>query len=105
MFLFTAIAMTLTIGLFLAFMFTQDIKKTILKVIAIILIASLVGFGIAGLMWMEHKGDTQSWNNGICPCGEEWRLVSVDHLKNGGDLYYYTCDNCHRTIRTHSNMN
>ena len=68
------------------------------------LIASAFGTGFAGLLHLEHKNDEQLWNDGNCTCGKEWRLVSVDHVKNGGDLYYYTCDECNNTIRTHSNM-
>ena len=104
MFLFTAVVLTLTVGLFLALILTSNMKKWFPRVLAVALISSMFGTGIAGLFWMERKGDEQSWNGGICPCGEEWRLVNVDHVKNGGDLYYYTCDECNSTIRTHSNM-
>lgn len=104
MFIITAIIMTITIGLFIALITTNEIKKIATRVIAIILISSMVGCGIAGLFWLGHKFDEQSWNGGLCPCGEKWRLVNVEHKKNGGDLYYYTCDECNNTIRTNSNM-
>ena len=104
MFIITAVLMTITVGLFIALLTPNGIKKIAPRVIAIILVSSMIGCGIAGLFWMEYKNDEQSWNGGLCPCGEEWRLVNVEHTKNGSDFYYYTCDECNNTIRTHSNM-
>lgn len=104
MFLFTSILLSLTVGLLLALILTSGIEKWFPRVLAVALIASAFGTGVAGLLCLERKSDEHLWNGGNCTCGEEWRLVSVDHIKNGGDLYYYTCDECNNTIRTHSNM-
>lgn len=57
-----------------------------------------LGFGICAV---EAKMDESVWNGGICQCGGEFTFSSADHLRNGGNLYYYTCNNCGEVIETH----
>ena len=49
----------------------------------------------------EVKQDEKEYNNGICSlCGGEYKFTSAVHYRNGGDRYYYTCDECGHTIET-----
>ena len=44
----------------------------------------------------DMKEANKKYNNGICPkCGTEFHLVSVTHMKNNGNYYYYACENDH----------
>lgn len=77
--------------------------KTIVQAIII----SVVVFGIAitlglGICSLEAKMDADTWNNGICRCGGEFEFTNAVHVKNGGNYYYYHCDNCGSVIETHT---
>jgi hypothetical protein len=74
------------------------------RVITTILVSLICGYGICGLLFLEKKADETVWNEGYCNCGGKWELNDIEHIKNGGDLYYYTCDNCNSLIRTHSHF-
>lgn len=57
---------------------------------------------IVGLT-IESKSDIKAWNNGICiECNGEMQFSGASHLRNSGNLYYYTCENCGHTIEVHS---
>lgn len=59
---------------------------------------------IYGAIFLDHSIDNKLWNNGYCPtCGEAWvfRGGSAGYGAQGHE-YYYSCDNCHSTIRIHS---
>lgn len=62
-----------------------------------LLVAVLSSFLITGGFYMERKSAETAWNNGYCTCGTEWRLVNIQKY-HGQTIYYYTCDNCGRTI-------
>ena len=52
---------------------------------------------------IESKSDEKIWNNGVCiECNEEMKFSGASPLRNGGNLYYYTCENCGHTIEVHS---
>ena len=52
---------------------------------------------------VESKSDEKTWNNGICiECNEEMQFSGASHLRHGGNLYYYTCENCGHTIEVQS---
>jgi hypothetical protein len=99
-FIILGAGLSATIGLFIGLLFTADIKSWS-KWIATILIALVVGFLIAGLIVGEAKGDEAVWNDGHCECGGEWDFTNAEHLRNGGNLYYYVCKDCGDLIRTH----
>ena len=104
MFVVFGLIMSISVGGFMSLMFTSGMKDSWKKIIVAIIISLAVGFGISGLFALERKGDEMAWNGGHCGCNTEWELVNVEHLKNGGELYYYGCDNCGRIIKTHSNF-
>ena len=105
MFIITTIAMTLTMGLFIGGMFTSGMKNSTVRLVVTLVIAFVVGIGIAGLFTLESKMDEEQYNDGTCVyCDGNYKLTSVNHVKNGGELYYYSCDNCGDVIRTHRNM-
>ena len=62
-----------------------------------LLVAALSSFLITGGFYVDRKSAETAWNNGYCTCGTEWRLVNVQKYR-GHMIYYYTCDNCGRTI-------
>ena len=62
-----------------------------------LLVAALSSFLITRVFYVYRKSDQTAWNNGSCTCGTEWRLVNVQKYR-GHMIYYYTCDNCGRTI-------
>lgn len=62
-----------------------------------LLVAVLSSFLITGGFYIDGKSAETAWNNSYCTCGTEWRLVNVQKYR-GHTIYYYTCDNCGRTI-------
>ena len=101
-FIITGILMTVVVGLFMGAMFTSSMKDGWKRVLVTLIIAFAIGFGISGLFTMERKGDEIQWNNGQCECGGDWDLVNIEHLRNGGELYYHECTDCGCVIRLHS---
>ncbi len=99
-FIFTAVLMTITVGAFMALMFTSGMKDGWGRAIVAIIIAIAIGCGIAGMFALEYKGDEMAWNNGTCECGGEWDLVNVEHRKNSGNRYYWECEDCGHVIQT-----
>ena len=67
-------------------------------------------FGLAiclviGLSLAEAYADETVWNGWCCAeCGNRYELSGVSHVRNGGDLFYYSCEECGDTIRTHHSM-
>lgn len=100
-FILTAVVMTITVGAFMAMMFTSGMKDDWKRVVVSIILAIAIGCGIAGMFALEQKGDEIVWNNGTCECGGEWDLVNVEHIKNGGNRYYWNCEDCGHVIETH----
>lgn len=63
-------------------------------------ILALLGVLTLGVIH-EAKQSVAAYNHGICTeCGGDYRFTSAVHLRNGGDRYYYTCQNCGHTIET-----
>lgn len=49
----------------------------------------------------ENKQGEKNYNNGICTeCGGNYYFIDMEHIRNGGDEYYYSCDKCGHTITT-----
>ena len=57
-----------------------------------------------GLAIGEAYSDKTSWNGGYCECGGSYEMSGATHIHNGGDNYYYSCDQCGGTIHTHHLM-
>ena len=71
---------------------------------AILFLAVIAGLMYLGLRY-EAERSKEAYNEGICKvCGGEYRFSSVTHIKNGGDRYYYTCEDCGHTIMTYRIM-
>ena len=96
MFIIGGVILTITLGAFMAMIFTSGMKNGIAKVIIGAVIASAIGFGLIGLVKLEYNGDAKRWNNGICTtCGTAFDLFDIEHHRNSGDTYYYKCENGH----------
>ena len=68
------------------------------------MIICVIGLAI-GLSCAEAYSDKTAWNGGHCAeCGGSYELSGVSHVRNGGDLFYYSCEECGDTIRTHHAM-
>ena len=104
-FIIVAVALSVVVGGFMALCIVNTIAENgspIVKWIMGIIIAVAIGCGISGLITLQNKGDDKAWNNGYCTeCNEPYKFTSAIHHKNGGDEYYYTCDNCGHTIVIH----
>lgn len=69
------------------------------------IVSCLFGLILGGGMYIEEASDIDQWNEGVCPvCGEQWVFKNADHRRNGGDIYYYSCDNDQIIIRIHGPM-
>ena len=67
------------------------------KFVIALLVAVLSSFLITNDFYTDVKSDERAWNNGYCTCGTEWRLLNAQKYRSHM-IYYYTCDNCGRTI-------
>ena len=73
------------------------------KIIAV-LVALVVTFGLATLLYTEHDENQERWNNGIhINCGGEYQFSSATNWHGSKD-YYYTCDKCGHTEEFHAIM-
>lgn len=75
--------------------------KDFFKILIIILFCvGIIAMVILGC-YAEVKQSIEYWNNGICEnCGGEYKFSGATHVKNSGDYYYYTCEECGHTIKT-----
>ena len=72
------------------------------KSLIMIIISLVIGFSITAIFRIESKIEEKQWNNGICPtCQKEWKFVNATHIRNEGDIYYYTCEECETIISKH----
>ena len=101
MFATLAIIFTVTIGLFLGCIPTSSMKGW-KRGLATLVIAVCIGCGISAMFCAERNSDIKAWNNGFCECGNEWKFSNVDHLRNGGNLYYWYCEDCGKVIELHT---
>lgn len=68
------------------------------------LTAVITGAIIAGMFTLVYKVDIRQFNNGYCPtCEEPWRFAGASQDKST-TYYYWTCDNCGKTIRLTTNL-
>ena len=101
MFIFLAIIFTVVIGLFIGSIFTTNMKGW-KKGLVTLVIATCVGCIISAMFCVERNSDIKVWNNGYCECGSELKFSNVEHLRNGGNLYYWHCEDCGKVIELHT---
>lgn len=79
--------------------------KDFLRVIIILFVGcSILALAIIGGC-TNAKSANKHWNNGNCEiCGGAYKFTSATHFHNGGNRYYYTCEDCDHTIITYSLM-
>lgn len=71
-------------------------KEFLRGLFVIILIFAMIVGVIIGYAFYEKKDAEQKYNNGICPiCETEFHLINVEHYRNGGNHYFYACENEH----------
>ena len=76
--------------------------KTIIGII--LFFAILAGIMYLGLTY-ENAISKEAYHEGICTmCGGAYRFSGSSHIKNGGDRYYYTCEDCGHTVMTYRIM-
>ncbi len=102
MFVVCGLLLTVSIGGVIAMILTSGVRNKIIKTITTIVLALVIGFGLTGLLFLEHKVDEQMFNGGYCQCGGEWDLFDVEYRKNSGSLYFYKCGECKKVIRLNS---
>lgn len=102
-FIIIAILFAVLCGFPLSILLVGGLKNWKRCIIAII-IAIVFGVSCSGLMISEKQRDQKTWNNGYCTCGTKWTLQNVEHIRNGGNRYYWYCDNCNTIIETHYNF-
>ena len=75
--------------------------KTLFQSILITLALFAVAIvAVIGLGCLEQSMNADTWNEGICGCGGEYEFSNAGHRKNGGNYYYYTCNECGQLIET-----
>ena len=52
----------------------------------------------------EVDSDETAWNGGYCECGGSYEMSGATHSHKSGDSFYYSCNQCGDTIRTHHLM-
>ena len=75
----------------------MSIIKDVFKMLAFFAILTA---GMCGACYLEVSIDADTWNEGVCLCGGEYEFSNAGHRKNGGNYYYYTCNECGRVIET-----
>lgn len=79
-------------------------KEFIRSVVIILVVFGFIGLAILGAT-ANVKSAHAHWNNGVCElCGGAYQFSSGSHIRNGGDRFYYTCEDCGHTIMTYSLM-
>ena len=70
--------------------------KEVLRCIIVVLILIAGAVGVLFGIFAEKKQADTLYNNGIClKCGTEFHLINVEHVHNGGNHYFYACENEH----------
>lgn len=68
------------------------------------LTAVITGVAIGGIFALAYKADVKTFNNGYCPtCEEPQRFAGASQDKST-TYYFWTCDNCGKTIRLTTNL-
>lgn len=94
-FVLLGLAMSISVGAFVALIVTSGMNDGIPRVITAIIISLAVGFGFIFFMNKHCKHEEKRWNNGFCTtCNTEWHFQSASKYRSS-TTYYYTCENGH----------
>ena len=75
------------------------------KVLSFIICYSIF-FGVGVLLGLDYANDCDTFNNGVCAqCGGDYRMSGATKTRMGSETFYYTCQDCGRTIETNCLMN
>lgn len=97
-----SVSVGLMFSLIMVNLFFPKYGYKVIKTIFIIIFSLLIGFGLIGLLKLEHKIDTENYNEGVCEkCYGHYTIFDVEKDRHGYKTYYYKCDNCGRVISTH----
>ena len=105
-FIINVIIFTIGVGWFFGYMAVGGIpeRHEWQKKIIVVITALMIGIIITILLYFNHNYEQKIWNNGCCPnCQTEWQLVNVEHVRNTGNTYYYTCPKCGKIIEQNYN--
>lgn len=84
---------------FAAVSFLREIKITT-KISTGILLSLMFGFCVTAVLSSNSYKSEEVWNCGHCPdCGTHWEFEGSAYYKYG-NVYYYSCPNCHNVITT-----
>lgn len=77
--------------------------KNVLRIIIIlIVVCGFISLAFLGA-YTDAKNANKHWNNGICEvCGGAYKFKGATYVRNHGDRYYYSCEDCDHTIMTYS---
>lgn len=104
-FIMVGLMLTVSVGAFVAFIITIDLKGK-QRVVTAVILAFVIGFGLSTLLMVEIKVDNEKWNNGVCiECGGKYEFQSSSYRRSANDKYYYKCKNCGYTIELNSLRN
>jgi hypothetical protein len=79
----------------------NNMKNIITSTLITLAVFGVALFFVVKIVTWEAKIDADTWNNGICYCGGEYEFSNASAQKNGGNYYFYHCDDCGYVIRTH----
>lgn len=102
MFVGFGLLLSVSVGAVVGMILASGIRNKIVNIVATIILALVVGFGLTSLLILERKIDEQTFNGGYCDCGGKWDLFDVEYRKNSGSLYFYKCEECENIIRLNS---
>ena len=102
MFIVFGLILSASVGAFVGMILASGIRNKIVNIIATIILALFIGFGLTSLLMLERKIDGQAFNGGYCECGGKWDLFDVEYRKNSSSLYFYKCKECENIIRLNS---
>lgn len=73
--------------------------KAFIKIAIVTLIMLALSFGLIQIYKANQEYQMSKWNNGVCRnCGiGNMVFTSATYIRNNGNEYYYTCDNCGHT--------
>ena len=107
-FIIIGIIFTIFMGIFLGLLLIGGVPepKEIKAWILLVILALVIGFGTAKLLFIEIEHDRKLWNNGYCStCHNKLEFNGADKNINSSILYFWSCDNCQRVIQLRHNFN
>ena len=94
-FVVLGLVMSVSVGAFMALLFTVGMNDGIPRTITVIILSLAIGFGFIFIMNEYREYEEERWNNGICmECGTKYHFQSAAREKSS-TTYYYVCENGH----------